>query len=72
MQKIMVKDVSLFTLYKCPQITFPKAYYRRLDFDQGVLYKFSDRIGSEFWKQAELIGDDDTGIQYGIILNVKT
>ncbi len=22
-----------------------------------------DRIGSEFWKQAELIGNDDTGLQ---------
>jgi len=24
---------------------------------------FADRVGSEFWKQVEQIGDDETGIK---------
>ena len=28
-----------------------------------LLMMFADRVGSEFWKQVEQIGDDETGIK---------
>ena len=28
-----------------------------------LLMMFVDRVGSEFWKQVEQIGDDETGIK---------